>query len=132
MCYKVNVPEKTASSGKGDIFFQIQGPSSKQWLSLGQGKRGMSGANIFVIYADSTGSNVTLSPRLGRGNFQPSADTAAQVSLLDGSGIADGKMTANIRCRSSHAHATDGSNDTDITAPRCQLRQLARRIDGLY
>ena len=58
----------------------------------------MSGANIFVVYADSKGSNVTLSPRLGKGNFQPSADNTAQVSLLDGSGIAGGKMTANIRC----------------------------------
>ena len=58
----------------------------------------MSGANIFVVYADSTGSNVTLSPRLGKGHVQPSADNTAQVSLLDGSGIADGKMTANIRC----------------------------------
>ena len=61
----------------------------------------MRGSNIFIIYADETGKNVTLSPRLGQGNNQPNYDssTAAQVSLLDGSGIANGLMTANVRCK---------------------------------
>ncbi|KAL9098571.1 MAG: hypothetical protein Q9163_005797 [Psora crenata] len=58
----------------------------------------MAGANIFVIYASASGTNVTLSPRLGRGQVEPLFDAAAQVSLLEGSGIADGKMTANVRC----------------------------------
>ena len=59
----------------------------------------MSGSNIFMIYADATGTNVTLSPRLGTGNQQPKADTTAEVTLLDGSGIANSMMTANIRCK---------------------------------
>lgn len=60
----------------------------------------MTGANIFIIYADSSGKNVTLSPRLGKGNFQPQMDTDAKVTLLDGTGIANGVMTANVRCTS--------------------------------
>lgn len=64
----------------------------------------MSGANIFIVYADASGSNVTLSPRAGRGNFQPGYDSTTQVSLLDGSGIANGQMTANVRCRSQKFH----------------------------
>ena len=58
----------------------------------------MSGANIFIVYSDSGGQNITLSPRLGAGNFEPDYNSAAQVSLLEGSGITNGVMTANIRC----------------------------------
>ena len=58
----------------------------------------MEGANIFIVYADSSGTNVTLSPRLGKGEVQPLLNSAAQVYLLDGSGIANGSMTANVRC----------------------------------
>ncbi|MCJ1438857.1 hypothetical protein MMC27_008247 [Xylographa pallens] len=97
--YSVNVPSASASSGTGDLFIQIQAPSSMQWVGLGQGEQ-MKGANIFIIYANSDGRNITLSPRLGAGNFQPDYNSAAQVSLLEGSGIANGLMTANIRCAS--------------------------------
>jgi hypothetical protein len=58
----------------------------------------MRNSNIFVIYADASGSNVTLSPRLGNGPFEPDYNPDAQVSLVEGSGIADGVMTANVRC----------------------------------
>lgn len=99
VCYSVNVPLQSASSGQGDIYFQIQGPSSNQWIGLGQGSQ-MRGANIFIIYSDPSGQNVTLSPRLGEGNFMPLFNSEAQVSLLDGTGIANGTMTANVRCKS--------------------------------
>ena len=61
----------------------------------------MQNANIFIVYADAAGSNVTLSPRLGNGEREPKTDgDQAQVYLLEGSGIANGKMTANVRCMS--------------------------------
>lgn len=50
LCYAVNIPDATASSGNGDIYFQISAPTKYQWASLGQGNNGMSGANIFVMY----------------------------------------------------------------------------------
>ena len=59
----------------------------------------MAGSNIFMIYADASGTNVTLSPRIGKGNYQPDTSNQAQVSLLDGSGISNGMMTANVRCK---------------------------------
>lgn len=58
----------------------------------------MRNSNIFIIYPDASGSNVTLSARLGLGEFEPQYNSKAQVSLLEGSGISNGKMTANIRC----------------------------------
>lgn len=61
----------------------------------------MQGAKVFMLYSDASGSNVTLSPRLSSGNFQPSPDASTQVSLLSGSGIANNVMTANVRCKST-------------------------------
>ena len=58
----------------------------------------MFGANIFMIYANEDGKNVTLSSRLGSGNRQPSASSSAQAELLSGSEISGGKMVANVRC----------------------------------
>jgi hypothetical protein len=67
------------------------------WISLAQGSS-MSGANYFVIYTSGSGTNVTLSPRLGSGHNTPTFNSAAQVTLLEGSGVKDGVMTANIKC----------------------------------
>jgi len=115
VCYAVNVPESAASSGTGDIFFQISGPSSMSWIGLGQGKQ-MSGSNIFLIYADAEGSNVTLSPRLGTGNQQPNSDTTAEVSLLDGSGILNNMMIANVKCSNCNSWSGGSMSFTDASS----------------
>jgi hypothetical protein len=97
VCFKLNIPEKTASSGSGDVFFQISAPSSYEWVALGQGKA-MAGSNIFAVYTNGGGDNVTLSPRLGKSYTMPSYNSEAQVTLLEGSGVVDGKMVANVKC----------------------------------
>lgn len=61
----------------------------------------MSGANIFVIYANAAGTNVTVSPRLGTGHVEPGVDNTAMISLLDGSMVSNGMMTANVKCKLS-------------------------------
>jgi hypothetical protein len=96
VCFKLNIPQNTASSGDGDIFFQISAPDTYNYVALGQGNS-MSGANIFVVYTAGNG-NVTLSPRLGTGHKMPQYNSAAQVTLLEGSGVSNGKMVANVRC----------------------------------
>lgn len=58
----------------------------------------MSNANMFVIYSSADGQNVTLSPRSTTGHTMPTHDDAADVSLLEGTGIVDGRMVANVRC----------------------------------
>ena len=74
-------------------------PPGTQWLGLGQGA-GMTGANMFVMYSSGS-NNITLSPRLGKGEFEPDVNRASQVTLLEGTGISsEGVMTANIRCDS--------------------------------
>ncbi|KAI9890797.1 MAG: hypothetical protein M1814_003581 [Vezdaea aestivalis] len=94
--YTVSLPSSSAQSGRGDLYFQIKAPISYQWVGLGQGT-GMSGANIFIMYAASA-TNVTLSPRLGKGEFEPRTDPAARITLLSGTGIENGMMIANAKC----------------------------------
>ena len=60
----------------------------------------MAGATIFAMYQDGNG-NVTISSRDGGpGHVEPQFDSAifAGVELLDGSGVVDGVMRANVRC----------------------------------
>ena len=97
VCFKLNIPENTASSGTGDIFFQISAPSSYEWVALGQGKA-MSGSNMFVVYTSSGGSNVTLSPRTTSSYNAPSFNSDTKAELLEGSGVSNGLMTANVKC----------------------------------
>lgn len=97
--YSVNVPSATAQSGSGPIYIQMVAPSGTQWLGLGQGG-GMTGSNMFVLYASGNG-NVTVSPRLGQGNFEPGVNNNARITILAGTGISSaGVMTANFRCDS--------------------------------
>lgn len=97
--FSVNIPEATASSGSGSIFLQLKSTHELQWFAWGQGSR-MQGANIFIVYASGNGENVTVSPRLGIEHVEPTFNPQARISVLSGSGISNGTMTANIRCDS--------------------------------
>lgn len=77
----------------------------------------MAGANIFVMYTSANGQNVTVSPRLGVGHIEPEHDDSdtAQISLLAGSGVQNGMMTANVRC--SNCKSWNGGS-MDFTASK--------------
>ncbi|KAG0649647.1 hypothetical protein D0Z07_4061, partial [Hyphodiscus hymeniophilus] len=99
--YQVGVPtgSSISSSSAGTIYFSLSAPSTYQWVGLGIGKQ-MAGSHIFVMYADGNG-NVTISARDGnQGEVEPVFDSslASGVELLEGSGISNGVMTANVKC----------------------------------
>lgn len=101
VCYGVGVPTSTAESGSGNIYFQIEAPTSYQWVALGPGSS-MSNSYIFIMYQDGKG-NVTISPRQGTFHSPPQLDSsssAAKLTILAGSGVSsDGEtMTANVMC----------------------------------
>ncbi|KAI1074020.1 putative iron reductase domain protein [Whalleya microplaca] len=96
VCYQVAVPSASASSNSGNIYMQLRAPSEYAWVALGTGQA-MAGSNIFVMYADGAG-NVTISGRAGTGHSMPAADSSVQLELLDGSGVQNGSMVANVRC----------------------------------
>jgi hypothetical protein len=56
-------------------------------------------SNMFIIYQDGNG-NVTLSHRQASGHTMPTvpANSNVQTTLLAGSGVSNGFMTANFRC----------------------------------
>lgn len=88
----------------------------------------MAGANIFIMYTDASGSNVTIAPRLGLGEFQPNADTATKLTLLAGSGVSNGMMTANVKCMFWIVPRLRRSDK----CCRLKLSVMVWRIDGLY
>jgi hypothetical protein len=99
--YKVGIPSGStiSSSSAGTMYMQLSAPTSYQWVGLGIG-RAMAGASIFVMYADGNG-NVTISARDGgEGEVEPQLDDNLQsgITLLEGSGIVDGNMVANVKC----------------------------------
>jgi hypothetical protein len=109
VCFALNVPEVSASSGSGPIYFQLTAPTSYSWVALAQGTM-MSNANMFLMYSSADGKNITLSARTTTGHNMPTHDDNANFTLLEGSGISDGKMTANVRCDNCDTWST-GSMD---------------------
>jgi hypothetical protein len=57
----------------------------------------MKGSLMFVMYADSSNKNITLSPRTVSGHVEPSY-TNIKVEMQPGTGISNDTMTANVRC----------------------------------
>ncbi|KAE8330928.1 hypothetical protein BDV39DRAFT_212380 [Aspergillus sergii] len=114
--YSVNIPQTTASSGSGPIYIQLKSTQELQWFAWGQGSR-MQGANIFVVYVSHDGNNVTVSPRLGVEHVEPTYNDQAQISVLTGSGISNGVMTANIRCDSCLAWPGGSENPNSSASP---------------
>lgn len=77
------------------------------------GNNKMENSLMFLAFADSTGNNVTLSPRLSSGHTEPSYSSNISVSVLPGSGIANGRMTVNAmcaNCRSWQGGSIDPTN----------------------
>lgn len=93
----IGVPQSTASSGSGTLYFQVQSvAASYSWVAIGTGA-GMADSNIFVLYPDGSG-NVTVSTRLGTGRTAPQPHSDTRFELLAGSGIEGGILTANVAC----------------------------------
>ena len=95
LTYSIHIPDATVSSGTGPIYFQMNSTRRIEWFALGQGDR-MAGSNMFVVY--TSGDNVTVSPRSGVGHTEPLYNPAAQISVLNGSGVHGPMITANIKC----------------------------------
>jgi hypothetical protein len=72
---------------------------------------------MFIIYADSTGKNVTVSPRLSYSNTEPSYTTNITYTVGPGSGTSNGSMKASVLCHNCRSWK-GGSIDPADTAAR--------------
>ena len=79
------------------------------------GSNRMANCLVFMVYSDTTGKNITLSPRLVYGHVEPSYTSNISVTVLPGSGIANNVMTANAMCTNCRSWK-GGSIDPTNTA----------------
>ena len=112
-CMSVAVPQVSAQSGSGNLYFQIEALTTYTWVAIGTGSA-MSGSNIFVLYQDGNG-NVTVSTRSATGRTMPRFQSDTQIEVLAGSGVSNGVMRANVVCRNCESWR-GGSMDLASTA----------------
>jgi hypothetical protein len=108
--FALNIPQADDSN---DLYFTMSGSSSLSWIAVGMGSDRMKDSLIFMIYSDSTGKNVTMSPRLSYGEVEPSYTSNISVTALAGTGISNGNMTFNgmcTNCRSWKGGSIDPTN----------------------
>jgi hypothetical protein len=67
--------------------------------AVGMGSDKMDDSLMMLVYADSTGNNITLSPRLSSGNVEPSYTSNITVNVLPGTGISNGVYMVNAMCK---------------------------------
>ncbi|KAF5575514.1 uncharacterized protein FSUBG_13904 [Fusarium subglutinans] len=89
VCYSWAVPSSSSS-----LYVRLEAPTTYQWVALGTGSR-MSGSTMLVIYQDGSG-NVTLSTRKGYGHDTPTYQAMSGIKLVEGSGVSNGTIVANI------------------------------------
>lgn len=81
-----------------DVYFSLRVSAKRSWGAVGLGNNQMSGALFLMIYRDRSG-NVTFSPRLAYGNYEPQYYADVVYDVLNGTGIVDGYMLFTARCR---------------------------------
>jgi hypothetical protein len=95
--FGISVPQATAQYGFGEMYLQIKGSARYSWIGIGTGFR-MAGSQMFIIHTSASGTNLAISQRSSRGNAEPTYNSSSQMHVIEGSGIAGGVMTANIKC----------------------------------
>ncbi|PVH84511.1 iron reductase domain protein [Cadophora sp. DSE1049] len=112
--FALNIPQ---GDDNNDLYFTIQAPSVSTWIAIGLGSDKMEDSLMFMAYSDSTGKNVTLSPRLSYGHVEPSYTKNVTVEVLPGTKIENGNYTVNALCRNCRSWK-GGSIDSTNTAAK--------------
>ncbi|EGX96425.1 cellobiose dehydrogenase [Cordyceps militaris CM01] len=81
-----------------DYFVTMRMRTTRSWGAIGLGSHDMAGALYFVMYLNAKGDNVTLSPRLAYGHYEPRFYDAMRWEYLPGTGVKDGFATLSFRC----------------------------------
>lgn len=90
--------------------FYLSAPHGNSWIAVGFGDE-MNDSFMLVAYTDTSGKNVTLSPRLGTGHVEPSYYKNSTMSIeIKDCAIRDGRYVINAICHSCRSWRT-GSID---------------------
>ncbi|CZT44142.1 uncharacterized protein RSE6_04272 [Rhynchosporium secalis] len=111
--FALNIPQ---GDDNNDLYFTIVAPSVSTWIAVGMGSDKMEDSLIFMAYSDSSGKNVTLSPRLSSGNIEPSYTKDITVEVLPGTRISEGNYTVNAMCKNCRSWKGGSIDPTNIAA----------------
>ncbi|KAK8144545.1 hypothetical protein G3M48_005662 [Beauveria asiatica] len=81
-----------------DYFVTMRLKTTRSWGAIGLGSHDMAGALYFVMYLNEKGDNVTFSPRLAYGNYEPFFYDSMRWEYLPGTHVQDGYATLSFRC----------------------------------
>ncbi|OLN85556.1 hypothetical protein CCHL11_05802 [Colletotrichum chlorophyti] len=110
VAFGFTVPEDAGS----EVYFTIRAPIDRQWAAIGLGKDQMAGSLILMMYRNEIGRNVTFSPRIAYGNYEPSYYDHMVWEALPGTGIFNGSMYLSVKC-SLHCRSWTGGY-IDVTS----------------
>ncbi|KAF1945839.1 CBD9-like protein [Clathrospora elynae] len=90
--FSVNVAN---NSDDVNIFFTSPAYS---WVGVGFGEK-MEDSLMLIMYPNAHGDNVTISPRIGSKQSEPSFSSSISIDILPGTTINDSMLILNARCR---------------------------------
>ncbi|KHN99431.1 uncharacterized protein MAM_03129 [Metarhizium album ARSEF 1941] len=83
-------------------FFSIRVPRKYTWGGVGLGSDDMKGALFLIIYENGDGTNVTFSPRVAHGNYEPAFFHDMRWTVIpNNTGIIDDYMVFSAMCTES-------------------------------
>ncbi|KJZ79547.1 hypothetical protein HIM_01016 [Hirsutella minnesotensis 3608] len=103
-----------------DIYFSLRVSTEVSWGAVGLGSDDMKGALFLMLYRDDSGQNVTFSPRLAYGNYEPKFYPELEYEVLPGTGIVDDHMVFVAKCiRHCRSWPAAGTNSgyIDVSSP---------------
>lgn len=97
--------------------------TSRSWGAVGLGSHDMKGALYFMMYLNEKGDNVTFSPRLAYGNYEPYYYKDMVWDYMNGTGVKDGWATLTFRCKECQnwpgADSGKGYLDLNSNSQKC-------------
>ncbi|KAL7814632.1 hypothetical protein V8C44DRAFT_36580 [Trichoderma aethiopicum] len=117
LAFAFTVPD----NGNTDVYFSLRVSTKRSWGAIGLGSDDMPGALFLILYRSKNNrDNVTFSPRLAYGHYEPKYYPDLKFEVLDGTGVKDGYMTFNAvcneHCRSWPAGGTS-KGYVDVSSP---------------
>ncbi|KAF5025245.1 hypothetical protein F66182_2711 [Fusarium sp. NRRL 66182] len=83
-----------------EVYFSLRVKKERSWGAVGLGSEDMPGALFLMVYKSRTSNNVTFSPRLAYGHYEPYYWDSMDYEILDGTGVVDDHMVVTVRCKS--------------------------------
>ncbi|KAH8882021.1 CBD9-like protein, partial [Thozetella sp. PMI_491] len=109
VAFTLSVPDDATTN----LYFSIRMRTGITWAAIGLGSSKMKGSLMLMMYASSSGTNVTLSPRLCSGHSEPIYSSEILIESLAGTGKLDNTTYLfNGRCSNCRSWASGSVNVT--------------------